>query len=93
MLPVCARQQSALWSHPDPVRVLQERTHVDPAGVSNLNGQEMGHYGRKPYPFVPPCGTFRRAAVSSRGPGQSRVLPFACCVWSLCSGGRCGLCS
>ena len=29
---------------------------------------------------VPPCVTFRRVAVSLRGPGQSPVLPFACCV-------------
>ena len=28
----------------------------------------------------PPCVTFRRVAVSLRGPGQSPVLPFACCV-------------
>ena len=27
------------------------------------------------------------------GPAQSPVLPFACCVGSLCSDGRCGLCS
>ena len=35
----------------------------------------------------------RRVAVSSQGPGQSPVLPFACCVGSLCSDGRCGPCS
>ena len=39
----------------------------------------------------PPCVTLRRVAVSSWGPGQSPVLPFACFVGSLCSGGRCGL--
>ena len=33
---------------------------------------------------------FRRVAVSLRGPGQSPVLPFACCVGSLRSVGRCG---
>ena len=31
----------------------------------------------------PPCVTFRRVAVSLQGPGQSPVLPFACCVRSL----------
>ena len=35
----------------------------------------------------------RRVAVSLRGPGQSPVLPFACCVGSLRSDGRCGRCA
>ena len=43
--------------------------------------------------LTPPCVTFRRVAVSLRGPGQSPVLPFACCVGSLRSVGRCGRCS
>ena len=38
-----------------------------------------------------PCVTFRRVAVSLRGPGQSPVLPFVCCVGSLRSDGRCGI--
>ena len=52
---------------------------------------------------VPPCPpvqaqdaprvTFRRVVVSLRGPGQSPVLPFACCVGSLCSVSHCGRCS
>ena len=37
-----------------------------------------------------PRVTFRRVVVSLRGPGQSPVLPFACCVGSLRSVGRCG---
>ena len=41
----------------------------------------------------PPCVTFRPVAVSLRGPGQSPGLPFACCVGSLRSVGRCGRCS
>ena len=41
----------------------------------------------------PPCVTFRRVVVPLRGPGQSRVLPFACCVGSLRSVGHCGRCS
>ena len=40
----------------------------------------------------PPCVTFHRVAVSLGGPGQSTVLPFACCVRSLRSVGRCSLC-
>ena len=42
---------------------------------------------------TPPCVTFRWVSVSLRGPGQSPVLRFACCVGSLCSDGRCGRCS
>ena len=41
----------------------------------------------------PPCVTFRRVVAPLRGPGQSPVLPFACCVGSLRSVGRCGRCS
>ena len=37
--------------------------------------------------------TFRRVVVPLRGPGQSPVLPFACCVGSLLSVGHCGWCS
>ena len=36
----------------------------------------------------PPCVTFRRVVASLRGPGQSPVRPFACCVGSLRSVGR-----
>ena len=50
-----------------------------------------------PYPSSPtsppPPLTFCWVAISSRGPGQSPVLPFACCVGSLRSVGHCGLCS
>ena len=44
-------------------------------------------------PPPPPCVTFRLVVISLRGPGQSPVLPFACCVGSLRSVGRCGRCS
>ena len=44
-------------------------------------------------PSIPPRVTFRRVVASLRGPGQSPVLPFACCVGSLLSAGRCGRCS
>ena len=37
--------------------------------------------------------TFRLVVAPFRGPGQSPVLPFACCVGSLLSVGRCGRCS
>ena len=40
-----------------------------------------------------PCVTFRLVVAPLRGPGRSPVLPFACCVGSLLSVGRCGQCS
>ena len=40
-----------------------------------------------------PCVTFRLVVAPLRGPGRSPVLPFACCVGSLLSVGRCGRCS
>ena len=46
-----------------------------------------------PPPPPPPIVTFRRVAVCLQGPGQSPVLPFACCVGSMLSVGRCGRCS
>ena len=51
---------------------------------------EMGSQGQ-----APPRVAFRRVVVSLRlyGPGRSPVLPFACCVGSLRSVGRCGRCS
>ena len=49
---------------------------------------------RAPPPPPPaPRVTFRRVAVSLRGPGQSPLLPFACCVSALRSVGRCSRCS
>ena len=44
-------------------------------------------------PPPPPCVTFRLVVVPLRGSGQSPVLPFACCVGSLLSVGRCGWCT
>ena len=41
----------------------------------------------------PPRVTVRRVVAPLRGPGQSPGLPFACCVGSLRSVGRCGRCS
>ena len=40
-----------------------------------------------------PCVTFRLVVAPLRGPGRSPVRPFACCVGSLLSVGRCGRCS
>ena len=44
-------------------------------------------------PDPSPCVTFRRVVAPLQGPGQSPVLPFACCVGSLRSVSRCGRCS
>ena len=44
-------------------------------------------------PPPPPCVTFRRLVVSLRGPGQSPVVPSACCIGLLLSVARCGRCS
>ena len=41
----------------------------------------------------PPRVTVRLVVAPLRGPGRSPVLPFACCVGSLRSVGRCGRCS
>ena len=46
-----------------------------------------------PSPPPPPRVTFRRVVAPLRGPEQSPVLPFACCVASLLSVGRGGRCS
>ena len=58
--------------------------------VSETRGQPTAAPAQR---HPPPCVTFRRVAVPLRGPGQSPVLPFACCVGSLRSVGRCGRCS
>ena len=43
-----------------------------------------------PRPPIPPRVTLHRVAGSLRGPGRSPARPFACCVGSLRSVGRCG---
>ena len=37
--------------------------------------------------------TFRWVVISSRGPGQSPVLPSACCVWAAAAGAPGGVVS
>ena len=46
-----------------------------------------------PPPGTAPCVTIRLVVAPLWGPGRSPVLPFACCVGSLRSVGRCGRCS
>ena len=59
------------------------------AGLANQT--TMQH--QTPKSAAPPCVTFRLVVAPLRGPGQSPGLPFACCVGSLRSVGRCGRCS
>ena len=59
-------------------------------GTAMNTGRRHQTYGA---PTPAPCVTFRRVVAPLRGPGQSPVLPFACCVGSLLSVGRCGRCS
>ena len=59
--------------------------------AAHCNSAEGGPLSLVPGP--PPRVTFRRVVAPLRGPGQSPVLPFACCVGSLRSVGRCGRCS
>ena len=61
--------------------------HEGPA----VGGRTSLAHGRRA--VRPPCVTFRLVVAPLRGPGRSPVLPFACCVGSLLSVGRCGRCS
>ena len=64
------------------------------AGFARLVTRRASQAGRAPRkPPPPPCVTFRLVVAPLRGPGRSPVLPFACCVGSLRSVGRCGRCS
>ena len=69
------------------------RGRTDTTLRTNLLWGKFGPQTDKRKPPPPPCVTFRRVVAPLRGPGQSPVLPFACCVGSLRSVGRCGRCS
>ena len=64
------------------------QTEITREGVAG-----QGCIGRGEGGYPPPRVTVRRVVVPLRGPGQSPVLPFARCVGSLRSDGRCGRCS
>ena len=70
--------------------LLQMPLNLALAVRGTVAGDRLG--ARSPPP-PPLCVIFRLVVVSLRGPGQSPVLPFACCVGSLLSVGRCGRCS
>ena len=56
-------------------------------------GSTNPHICLDPMASTPRFVTFRLVVVSLLGPGQSPVLPFACCVGSLLSVSHCGRCS
>ena len=60
---------------------------------TDRGGLDQGSISHRRGGGVTPCVTFRRVVVPLRGPGRSPVLPFACCVRSLRSVGRCSRCS
>ena len=67
-------------------------------GRSHVRAVGRGGGGRvlqKVWPTLqmPPRVIFRRVVAPLRGPGQSPIRPFACCVGSLRSVGCCGPCS
>ena len=70
--------------------VLAGAPYCPPVDFVTVSPHHHHHHHHRP---VTPRVTFRRVVVSLRGPGQSPVLPFACCVGSLRSVGRCGRCS
>ena len=76
--PSALRMQSDIW------------TSTDKTGQQWLTGLLSAC---EPTGTCTPRVTFRRVVVPLQGPGQSPVLPSACCVGSLRSVGRCGRCS
>ena len=72
---------SVLANPPFPPPAFRSRAiHKNP----DLPGAPASKAPIKQHPRHPsPCVTLRRVAVSLRGPGQSPILPFACCVGSL----------
>ena len=73
-----------LWSKSGP------KGHKTKPVESSTEDCSVGPLSRAPVePPGSPCVTFCLVVVSLRGPGQSPVLPFACCVGSLRSVGRC----
>ena len=91
--------QSQKMPPPPPTRTPQVAPKLYPSLVTAVPSADMGSLSHRCLqgcpepPPPPPCVTFCRETVSLRGRGQSPVLPFACCVGSLCSVGRCGRCS
>ena len=81
------RRRTSLTSAPQPV---PQSCALSPCTLCVWNG---GGGGGCPVAGAPPRVTFRRVVAPLRGPGQSPALPFACCVGSLRSVGRCGRCS
>ena len=77
------------------LRLRERRVDIirHPAQMLHLRSHESGNRVGCTVVQATPCVTFRRVAVPLRGPGRSPGLPFARCVGSLRSVGRCGRCS
>ena len=89
----CSRGKPCQKASPPPHN--KKGQHVRTPGRTNRNTRSVLMAPPLPSKNVclTPCVTFCQVVVSLRGPGQSPVLPFACCVGSLLSVGRCGRCS
>ena len=96
---ICLTAKSSARGH----RSLWAEGHASLAGCLSTPGKPQCQWGSLFRPrqgsfwggggFGGPCVTFRLVVAPLLGPGQSPVLPFACCVGSLRSVGRCGPCS
>ena len=62
---------------------------LEVAGTERPNREQGKSHSTVAHKTATPCVTFRLLAVSLQGPGQSPLLPFACCVGLLLSVGRC----
>ena len=78
--------EAALRTRPSQAR---QGTKAMAVGTFPQRQAESHPSPRPPAPYV----TFRLVVVSLRGPGQSPVLSFPCCIGSLLSVSRCGRCS
>ena len=95
--PVLCPQDAESRAFPPVTATPLPTASVRPQRPSNLRPNRSSNRHPVPLrPFQPPPPprlTFRRVVAPLRGPGQSPVLPSACCVGSLRSVGRCGQCS
>ena len=99
-------KQASTWKHDVLKNFFYSNASLRSQGSGTVQSLVLKYRGKMWYNLVvprfavpifasakPPCVAFRRVVVSLRGPGRSPVLPFACCVGSLHSVGRCGWCS
>ena len=73
-------------------QLLRGYVHRAPGDARQYVAQGQIRFASETVVNAPLCD-IPSVVVPLRGPGQSPVLPFACCVGSLLSVGRCGRCS